>query len=97
MTFLRRKRYRVNITSDTRSIEALTATEWTEVRAIVGAAVEKALSGFPEGKRTMAYLDDVQRLNAALTESATQTQARGGEGWRFSFTALPLAVTIHYR
>lgn len=95
--FLRRKRYQVKVTGGIAPAVSVTAKDWTEVRHLVGMAVEDALSLMPEGKRVMAYTGDVQQLNASLTGTEAESLAKGTQGWTYEFSTIPLAVTIHHR
>lgn len=89
--------YDVRVTSEVVDDVSATAESWTEVRQVVGDAVETALGTLPPGKAHLAYAEDIMPMNMALTSGEVSNALEGQGWWRVAFESVPLTVTISKR
>ncbi|MGW2587789.1 hypothetical protein ACWCYZ_42145 [Streptomyces virginiae] len=71
-----------------------TATDWTEVRAIVGEEVEAIITTLTDDQRQDAYGFDVPPLNRALTNPQTQQTVDTSGAWRTPLPNTGASVTV---
>lgn len=86
--------YRVTVLVNNQLHQEQTAADWTEVRSILGNAVEAALTACEPHQREDAYVMDVPALQRALTRPETQEAVDTSGAWATRLGTAPVQFRV---